>query len=61
MRNDAENVPALKKGGIINDAPQANSEFCHPIDDRLSLNYFTRKILFCWCFVTVGVQTPRNL
>ena len=27
MRNDAENVPALKKGGIINDAPQANSEF----------------------------------
>ena len=34
---------------------------CHPIDDWLGLNYFTRKILFCWCFVTAGIQTPRNL
>ena len=33
----------------------------HGIDDCLGLNYFTHKILFCWCFVTAGIQTPRNL
>ena len=34
---------------------------CYPIDDWMRLNYFARKILFRWYFVTAGVQTPRNL
>ena len=61
MCNDAENVPALKKGGIINDALPVNSEIAILSMTDWVFNYFTRKILFCWCFVTAGIQTPRNL
>ena len=32
---------------------------CHPIDDWLGLNYFIRKILFRWCFVTCMLESKH--